>query len=457
MNSENAIEVTDLSKVFTLYNRPLDMLREVITGHCHHREFWALRNISFSVRRGEIMGFMGRNGAGKSTLLKILTGVMDKTSGSVEVGGRIAAILELGTGFHPAYTGRENVRMGGLCLGMSRAEIEAKEDSIIDFSELREFIDQPFKTYSSGMQARLTFATATAVEPNVLIVDEALSVGDARFQAKCYARMKRFQQNGGTIILVSHSEQTISEFCSRAIILERGELILNDVPRLVVPMYLDMLYGHGKAITAGPADLTAEAQEEVETVACRPEGPWTPITGSKEQLRTAALSYLGIAGQQHLERVRTGSQECAEILDYQILDEHGARTIRLETGRKYRFEMFVLIYKGLEGLDFAFTIQDISGARLFGTDTRWLPPQERIAVPKAGDIVRIALDVTMWLTNGDYFLQAAVFSWLDNGEPHTEDSIGDRILFSIERHPALHHASIVNLQHTFSMAPVGSS
>ena len=226
------------------------MLVETITGRQKHTEFAALRNVSFDVKPGSIVGILGRNGAGKSTLLRIIAGTLDATDGSVAVNGRVAAILELGTGFHPEYSGRENIYLGGLCLGLSRAEIKAKFNEIVAFAELEDFIEQPFRTYSSGMQARLTFAVATSVDPDILIVDEALSVGDARFALKSFDRIRQFAARNKSILFVSHDINQVMTFCDEAIMLEHGEVFAQGDPREVGNIYHQRLFGESGVLSA---------------------------------------------------------------------------------------------------------------------------------------------------------------------------------------------------------------
>jgi ABC-type polysaccharide/polyol phosphate transport system ATPase subunit len=261
-----SISVKDVSKSYRLYRRPADMLAEALTGRQRHTEFRALEGITFDISPGTVLGLVGRNGAGKSTLLRIIAGTLPATSGSVSREGRVAAILELGTGFHPDYTGRENVQLGALCLGLSRAEIEQRFDDIVAFSELEDFIDQPFSTYSTGMQARLTFAVATCVDPDILIIDEALSVGDARFQLKSFDRIRDFRRRGKSILLVSHSINQIVSICDRAILIERGRMYADGDPNRIGHLYHELLFG-APALVAALELVSSDRLEELDASA----------------------------------------------------------------------------------------------------------------------------------------------------------------------------------------------
>ena len=260
MTRTASIIVEGVGKDYKLYRSKRDVLIEKLTRRPFHQINSALKDVDLTVYRGEVVGVMGPNGAGKSTLLKLINKTLRPTRGRVEVRGKVSAILELGTGFAPLSTGRENLYMGGLCLGMRPDEIRRKMDDIIAFAELEEAIDRNFHTYSTGMQARLAFAVAISPDPEVLIVDEALSVGDARFQQKCFDRIRALRDAGTTILLVSHDENSISSFCDRAVILMKGAKVAEGNVSEVVPEYHRLLFGSSKRSSRG-APTKAPAQE----------------------------------------------------------------------------------------------------------------------------------------------------------------------------------------------------
>ena len=253
MSSDDiAISVSDLSKRYEIYNAPRDRLKQFMLPRVqrlagrmprqYFDEFWALKNISFDVKKGETVGIIGCNGSGKSTLLQMICGTLTPTNGSVQVNGRIAALLELGSGFNPEFTGRENVYMNCALLGLSRDETDGRLDSILEFADIGVFIEQPVKTYSSGMSVRLAFAVAINVDPKILIVDEALSVGDELFQRKCFSRIEAIRASGSTILFVSHSGTQIVDLCDKAILLDAGEKLASGLPKKIVGSYQKLLY-----------------------------------------------------------------------------------------------------------------------------------------------------------------------------------------------------------------------
>lgn len=412
-HNDVAIKTTNLSKIFRLYKTPFEALRELIFRSQRHSKFVALNEVNLTLQRGEIVGILGRNGAGKSTLLKIIAGTLEKTSGQLEVNGRITALLELGTGFHPDYTGRENIFMGGLCLGMTRQEIESKLDSIIDFSELRDVIDQPFKTYSTGMQARLTFSTAISVDPDILIVDEALSVGDARFQMKCFAWMQKLKEKKTTVLLVSHDTNTITTVCDRAIILEKGCVYAEGEVKQITTLYQNLLFGE-RSKSSGPS-------AQVESV-------------ENTNDKTSKMRY------------GTGQ---AKMTDWSLVDENHNPISVIESGEPFSFNMKFVCNAAIPDLTYGLAIKDRRGTVLWGMTniSQGLGPRECFQ----GEQVSISLDGVMWLAAGDYFITFGLACFEDGTKV---DFIEDGIDFKVTGPGAIFTTSFVNLQATMREEPV---
>lgn len=417
-----AIRVRQLSKRFEIYRRPADLIRELITRRPRHEVRWALRDVSFELRHGEVVGVMGRNGAGKSTLLKILTGTLERTGGDVEVQGKVTSILELGTGFHPEYTGRENVYMGGLCLGLTNDEIDARIESIIAFSELGEVIDQPFKTYSTGMQARLTFSTVVSADPDILIVDEALSVGDARFQKKCCDKFRSFREAGKTILLVSHSADAITSMCDRAILLENGTVAADGDPSYVTKYYHRMLFGGDEPDAAVPPS-DAAPQSGVEP----------------DQVRASGHRCM-----------RYGNGRAA-ITNLAIHDRDGRPASTVESGSGCTVRFTIIAREDLGDLVAGMLIRDRRGVDLYGTDTllRGVP----VEAVKAGDAVQVVFHLSMWLAGGTYFLTASAAR--SDGKQY--DLLYDGLQFEVTGDRFAYTNSLVNLDVSVEMAPASYS
>jgi len=437
------IRASGLSKVFTIYKKPYDILARLFSRQVRSQDFRALQDVSFELRRGEVLGLVGRNGAGKSTLLKILAGTLTPSGGKIEVMGRVSAILELGTGFNPDFSGRENIYLGGLCLGMTRAEIDSRIDEIIDFSELRDAIDQPFKTYSTGMQARLTFSTVTTADPDLLIVDEALSVGDARFQLKSFGRFEEFRRRGKSIILVSHNMNTITGFCDRAILLERGQVLLDSSPIAVSTFYHRLLFGEdSEAHQDGTALVRKHGREPAKS------SPEIPIAeGADDSGAIREIDELeGPPSLPDPGEYRFGTK-AAEIYDFGILDSQRRRSTLLVSGQPYRCFMRIVAHRPVDNSCAGFVVRSIKGVDLFGTDTTRIDDFPDLPLARAGDVIELAIEITMWLGPGEYFM---TFALADRGGLKL-DCRFDALHFTVIGAPNIHTTSVVNLCPSFRM------
>ncbi len=391
--TEHAIVVQDVTKVYRLYEKPIDRLKESLSlSHkSYHRDFFALNQISFHVKKGETVGIIGTNGSGKSTILKIITGVLTPTTGEVKVAGVISALLELGAGFNMDYTGIENIYMNGTMMGFSRKEMEAKIQDILDFADIGDFVYQPVKTYSSGMFVRLAFALAINVEPEILIVDEALSVGDVFFQSKCYRRMEEIRKNGTTILMVTHDMGSIIKYCDRVVLLNKGNFVAEGKPGQMVDLY--------KKILANQMDdLEAELQDMNDFsggMQDAGEGGRGGNHGSHgEGLMKDKLTI-------NPKRTEYGDGR-AEIYDLGLFDERGNLTNLLLKGEKFTIREKIRFHADIQAPIFTYTIKDKKGADLTGTNTMYEGAD--IKPVKSGDCYEVDFTQKMTLQGGEYLL-----------------------------------------------------
>ncbi len=377
--SEIAIKVDNVSKLYKLYDKPSDRIKESLglSRKKLHKEHYALNNISFDVAKGECVGIIGTNGAGKSTILKIITGVLNPTSGKIDINGRISALLELGAGFNSEYTGMENIYLNGMMLGFSKEEIEAKVDSILSFADIGDFINQPVKTYSSGMFVRLAFAVAINIEPEILIVDEALSVGDVFFQTKCYRKFEEFKAMGKTILFVSHDLGSINKYCDRAILLNKGKKHAEGSPKEIIDLYKRIL-----------VDESSKTSDEFEVLEKRVQSHNNTNWKQSMLINPDNIEY---------------GDKRAIIEDFGLFDSNGEITNTINKFDDFFIKMRVRFNIDVDAPIFAFTVRDLKGTELAGTNT--FIEKANVYDVKAGEIIEVSFEQKMTLQKGQYMLQ----------------------------------------------------
>ena len=379
MSAEYAIQVENIDKMYKLYDRPMDRLKESLglSRKKRYKEHFALNQISFNVKKGETVGIIGTNGSGKSTILKIITGVLNATGGSIKVNGRISALLELGAGFNGEYSGIENVYLNGTMIGFTKEEIDAKLQDILDFADIGDFVYQPVKTYSSGMFVRLAFAVAINIDPEILIVDEALSVGDVFFQSKCYHKFEEFKKLGKTILFVSHDLGSIAKYCDRVILLNKGTKLGEGAPKEMIDIYKKVM------VNQLDENIHDENEEKTEQEEHTKEGEWKQSLS----LNPDTLEY---------------GNGLAEIIDFAIIDENGMITNSIIKGSKFIVKIKVKFHEKIQEPIIAFTIKNLQGTEITGTNTML----ERVDVgnTKPGQIMSVSFEQEMNLQSREYLL-----------------------------------------------------
>ena len=370
--------------MYKLYDKPSDRLKEALglTRKKLYKEHYALRDVNFDIQEGECVGIIGTNGSGKSTILKIITGVLTPTQGEVKVDGRISALLELGAGFNMEYSGLENVYLNGTMIGFSKEEIDASLDDILEFADIGDFIHQPVKTYSSGMFVRLAFAVAINIDPEILVVDEALSVGDVFFQAKCYHKFEEFKKQGKTILFVSHDLSSVSKYCDRVILLNKGVKLDEGSPKQMVDLYKQLLVG---------------------------QDPVKQQEADKE--KKAAVQSEGTGNFQANPNMLEYGNRMAEIIHFEVLDDRGMLSNTIEKGTEFKIRMKVHFNEDIQEPIMAYTFKNIKGTEITGTNTMFEKAQ--VARSGAGDECTVTFTQNMDLQGGEYLLSFGCTGYKD--------------------------------------------
>lgn len=393
MDKNIAISVMDVSKIYRLYDKPIDRLKEALspTHKKYHKEFFALDKLSFNVEKGSTVGIIGTNGSGKSTILKIITGVLNPSTGSVKVDGNISALLELGAGFNSDYTGIENIYMNGTMMGFSREEMEKKLPEILEFADIGDFVYQPVKTYSSGMFVRLAFALAINVEPEILIVDEALSVGDVFFQSKCYAKMEEIRKKGTTILMVTHDMGSIIKYCDKVVLLNKGKFLAEGSARDMVDLYKKILAGQFDETSMELSDFNSGVVEDLANIKMSKEDAFMKTTNELMKAKMTINPSLTEYGDGR-----------ASIVDFGIVDAKGSISNLLMKGEYFYIKEKIRFNSKIKSPIFTYTIKDKKGTELSGTNT--MLEAAKVEEVDEGDVYEVSFKQKMTLQGGEYLL-----------------------------------------------------
>lgn len=399
MREEVAISVRDVTKKYRLFASPKDRLKEALhpIRKRYHREFWALKGVSFDVPKGKVVGLLGQNGSGKSTLLQIIVSVLQPTSGTVTVRGRVAALLELGAGFNPEFTGRENVILNGTILGISRDEMMRRAPAIAAFADIGDFFDQPMKIYSSGMFVRVAFAAAVHVDPDILIIDEALAVGDAKFQHKCFQRLADLQAQNKTILFVTHNSSVVTSYCDYAYLLDHGMIVASGDPGIVVDRYYKLLFGdavnqvypRNDSAGSGAKSNLGEAGDGLKDLIEK--------TGDQDAC-CGRRSY-------NKNEVHFGS-DAARIVDYAVQSGECWDVASIQFGSRVSIFVKVLFCQDVQDPMIGFSVKTLEGVDVYGTNTFILGHRLRPAT--VGQVCIFKFEFSMFLKPRDYFLDLGV-------------------------------------------------
>ena len=413
MSSEIAISVTGVSKRYEMYSQPQDRLLQFLSRgkRQYFKEFWALRDVTFSVKKGETIGILGRNGSGKSTLLQIIAGTLAPTSGEVRTSGVIAALLELGSGFSPEFTGRENIYLNGSILGFSKAEMDERFHEIAAFADIGEHLDQPIKTYSSGMTVRLAFAVQACVSPQVLIVDEALSVGDEKFQRKCFEYIERLREGGCSILLVTHSTATVEKFCQRGILLHKGVVHGIGPAKEIVDQYHALLYSDEKAYIryAAQNKISEKDSSLIDQTNIQPS-PSDSADGNEES------DSVGMR---------------AVIAGWDVMDAQENPSEQFKTGETVKVRFFVDVLSQVDEIQAGILIRTVEGVSAFGTST--LYHRKNFINAQPGSRIRFDFDLLANLCAGSYFITLAIAETISHGDMLYLDRKTDVIVIKLHQ------------------------